>query len=402
MSIKKRDLLDGSLLVAGTCVGGGILALPVITAKAGFLPSLFTFSLCYLFMCATGLLILEVCLCLKKPASFVSMSRNTLGRTFSFITIFFYFFLFYCLCLSYIQGMGESLSRMSHNFLEPWQSNTLLVVFFSPFLALGTRSVKLINTCLMLLMILSYLVFFKLAYPYVKLENLSTQNWSYASFTLPFAFVSFGYQGILPSMIVQYKDRLNTIRASIFWGNLLALFAYSSWQWLVLGIVPLESGYFQEALKNGKSSLFCLQQYFSHSFAFVECFGFSAISTSFLCVSLGLKDFIFDLLQLKNRTQNHLWVVFFVVFPPLFASILYPTLFIQALNLAGGFGGSYLLGLLPILMVLKSRKKYSQRPEVFGGKSVLYCMLAFVILVIFIECIQEFSLSPIGAEHENF
>lgn len=397
MKTSKRDLLDASLLISGTSVGGGILGLPIITAKAGFFPSLFTFSICYLFMCCTGLLILEVFLSLKKQeANFVSMSRSSLGKTASYFTVFCYFFLFYCLCLSYIQGMGESLTRISLNRLQAWQSNILLVTFFSPFLVYGTQVVKLVNTALMLLTIVSYIAFFYLASPHVELQNLFVHNWSHASFTLPFAFVSFGYQGILPSMIAQYKDRLHTVRLSIFIGNLLALLAYSSWQWLVLGIVPLESGLFQKALAEGKTALFCLEQYFSNNLAFgiVECFGFSAISTSFLCVSLGLKDFIFDLLQIENKHAHHLKVSLLVVCPPLIASIIYPSLFLTALNLAGGFGGSYLLGLLPILMAIKSRKQTETKKEVLGGTPLLYCMLVFVLLVILVECIQEFSISP--------
>ena len=36
-------IIGGTLLVAGTAIGAGMLALPVLTGMAGFVPSLFLF-----------------------------------------------------------------------------------------------------------------------------------------------------------------------------------------------------------------------------------------------------------------------------------------------------------------------------------------------------------------------
>nr|WP_237753546.1 aromatic amino acid transport family protein [Candidatus Protochlamydia amoebophila] len=40
MDHQKGSILNGSLLVAGTSIGGGMLALPVLTSLAGFFPLL--------------------------------------------------------------------------------------------------------------------------------------------------------------------------------------------------------------------------------------------------------------------------------------------------------------------------------------------------------------------------
>ena len=42
--------LGGILLVAGTTIGAGMLALPVSTAFMGFYPSLLIFAICWFFM----------------------------------------------------------------------------------------------------------------------------------------------------------------------------------------------------------------------------------------------------------------------------------------------------------------------------------------------------------------
>ncbi|KVH89713.1 Tryptophan/tyrosine permease, partial [Cynara cardunculus var. scolymus] len=48
------------LLVAGTTVGAGILAIPAVTQEAGFLAAAITCILCWIYMVVTGLLVAEV------------------------------------------------------------------------------------------------------------------------------------------------------------------------------------------------------------------------------------------------------------------------------------------------------------------------------------------------------
>ncbi|CAN6560312.1 unnamed protein product [Malus baccata var. baccata] len=54
------SLASAILLVAGTTVGAGILAIPAVTLESGFLASALTCILCWLYMVATGLLIAQV------------------------------------------------------------------------------------------------------------------------------------------------------------------------------------------------------------------------------------------------------------------------------------------------------------------------------------------------------
>ena len=59
-------LLGGTLLIAGTSIGVGMLALPVATASGGFIPSIVVYLICWLFMLSSGLLILEACIWMPK------------------------------------------------------------------------------------------------------------------------------------------------------------------------------------------------------------------------------------------------------------------------------------------------------------------------------------------------
>jgi tyrosine-specific transport protein len=92
---KNESILSGTLLVAGTSIGGGMLALPVLTSLGGFAPSLVIYFFCWLFMASTGLLFLEISLWMPEEANIVSMAERTLGKVGKFFSWGLYLFLFY-------------------------------------------------------------------------------------------------------------------------------------------------------------------------------------------------------------------------------------------------------------------------------------------------------------------
>src|SRR6478752_4022536 len=85
------------LLVSGCCIGAGMLGLPVISSLAGFIPSSLVFIIGWLFMAATGLLLLEANLWFNESASMVTLAGRTLGIGGKIIAWIGFLFLFYAL-----------------------------------------------------------------------------------------------------------------------------------------------------------------------------------------------------------------------------------------------------------------------------------------------------------------
>ena len=102
-------VIGGTLLVAGTTIGVGMLALPVATGSAGFFPSFVTYIVCWLFMLATGLAIVEVNLSMPKDTSFISMAERVLGPIGKNIFWVAYLFLFTSVMIAHVAGGGEIL-----------------------------------------------------------------------------------------------------------------------------------------------------------------------------------------------------------------------------------------------------------------------------------------------------
>ena len=87
-------LLKGTLLIAGTTIGGGMLALPILTAQLGLVPTLFLLFLCWFVMMATGLILLEVTLWYPDETNLLTLSKRTLGIGGEYSPSFCIFFFF--------------------------------------------------------------------------------------------------------------------------------------------------------------------------------------------------------------------------------------------------------------------------------------------------------------------
>jgi len=102
MSFSVSKAVSGALLISGTAIGAGMLALPVVTGLGGFLPAMLLYFICWLFMACTGLLLLEVCLWMPNDANIITMSHHLLGPIGRACSWVLYLFLFYC-CLLFFQ-----------------------------------------------------------------------------------------------------------------------------------------------------------------------------------------------------------------------------------------------------------------------------------------------------------
>lgn len=378
--------LGGTLLVSGTSLGVGMLALPVATGEGGFLPSLLLYFLCWLFMLGTGLLILEACIWMPKDANLITLSHHLLGRTGKALCWVLYLFLFFCLMVAHLAGGGSVLQQLTTSSLTSGSSILLYLVIFSPVVYLGTIWVDRLNLVLMLGALFSYLLFIIISAPHVQPKMLLVLNWAKAWGALPILFTAFGYQNLIPTLM-SYMDRnVKQVRRAIIIGTLIPFLIYVIWELLILGIVPLEgaSG-LKETLKNGQNAVYPLKVFVQNSSLTTigQAFAFFVLTTSYIGIAIAFVDFLADGLKVKSRGWPKIGICAIIFILPTVIALIDPTIFIQALNYAGGIGVALLLGALPIFMVWNGRYKLGQSLEhqqVPGGKPLLVCMGAFVLI----------------------
>lgn len=379
--VKQESALGAVLLIAGCCIGAGMIGLPVLSAAAGFMPSTLAMALSYLFTTATGLLLLEATLWFDQRVNLLSIAQYGLGKAGKYLAATLFLFLFYSLFVAYLDGgaqmatsfiaytLGMAISRAAGLILF------LLLVVGTMYC--GTRGVVRVNRALMVALATAYVALVIVGLPHVKVENLLLVNWKATLGTLPILFICFGFQNMVPSVTYYLKKNVSALRTTIVLGNLLPFFFYFLWNYVILGMLSVENlqqsqgeemvvGLLEGSAKGGLVLLF------------VKAFSFFALFTSFLAIAVSFIDFFRDGLKksLKGGMGSELLIYALVFLPPALCSLLYPHLFLRALGFAGGVVDVILYGALPAAIVWVGRYvKKAQGPyQVAGGKPFLAVM----------------------------
>lgn len=395
--MKKEGSVTGSvtggvLLIAGSCIGAGMLAIPIVTGLGGFFPSTAMFVFAWAFMTATSFLLLEANLAFGHNLSLISLAEKTLGWAGKAFTWFFFLLLFYSLNVAYIAASGPIVTALFSDILSlklpTWVGSFLFTFLFAIFLQKGTRKVDILNRYLMAGLVISYLVLVFLGSFMVQSSNLFQGSWKYAFISLPILVVSFGFHNMVPTLVEYFQGDRIRLKTTIFLGSLSALLVYLIWEWVLLGIIPLEGkeGIIQ-GLKEGEPVTEVLRRLLGRSWvtATGEAFSLFAITTSFLAQSLSFVDFLADGLKVKKVKKERVLLIFLTLIPPFIAAFLYPHLFFLALNMAGGISAVILFGVIPVLMVwvLRYRKKEHTPliPLLPWGKFMLILIMAISLLI---------------------
>jgi tyrosine-specific transport protein len=387
---KAGSIFGGALLVAGTAIGAGMLALPVLTSYGGFIPAAVLCLIAWVVMSFTGLLFIELCLWVEGEPNIVSLAGRVLGRSGRIATWLLYIYFFYCLTIAYVSGGGALISEWSDGFLPAWLSSLLFILILGPAVYAGAKAVEKVNVWMVAGLVASYALFLAVAWPHVDLEKLARTDWFYSLYGLPIIVASFGYQGLVPSLTAYMKRNARRVAITIIVGSAIPLVCYLFWEWLILGIVPFEGpGGLLQALETGESAVAPLRQlvYAPWIFYVGQCFGFFALVSSFLGVSLGLRDFLADGLRIEKSRWGRFRICAFMFLPAYLIAVIDPRLFLLALQYGGGLGGGLLLVFLPTLLVWvgRYRKKIKAHYRAPGGRAALIAVFIFVALLIFTE-----------------
>lgn len=399
-------LVGGILLVLGTTIGAAMLALPVMTGLAGFLPSTLLLVVFWVYMTFTAFLMLEVNLWMKEGSNLISMAKMTLGTCGQAVSWVVYLFLLYSLTTAYIAGSGPIVNDVvfaaSGITLPDWAGTLPLLAIFGFFVYKGTRSVDYVNRVLMVGLVMAYGAMVVFLTPHVNSRLLGNIDLKYVFLGVSVIATSFGFHIIIPSLTTYLDRDIAKLKKAILIGSAIPLLVYIFWEYLALGIIPVEGkNGIIDGYQKGSNGAHLLTAFLGHSaIAMVaRFFSFFAIVTSFLGVSLSLSHFLADGFNIREKTRSGRILLYCLTFlPPLGFTLIDPRAFLTALEYAGAFGVVILLGLLPAMMVWAGRyQKNLDAGADFrtpGGKGVLLAVMAFSLAVVAIEIASKLGWMP--------
>jgi tyrosine-specific transport protein len=286
------------------------------------------------------------------------------------------------LVLSGLSGFGIEISKDVGCFL--------FIMVFGGILYFGSQIVGRVNTILFIALIVSYFMLIGTGVSEVKKELLAHRHWPTSFLAIPLLLTTFSFQTMLPSLTPYLKRNTKALRLTIIGGTTLTFLVYLIWQWMTLGIVPIDGpNSLITALEQGEPITQFLHAHVQNPWVLLiaEYFAFFALVTSFLGIALGLFDFLSDGLRIPNKGMGKIVLSLLIIIPTFIFSAYFERIFIIALDTSGGFGDSILNGMMPALMVWVGRYvlKFPNENRLPGGKLLLISVFVFFAAALLLE-----------------
>lgn len=365
MKIHVSKTVGAILLVAGTQIGAGMLALPISTGVAGYFPSILVFVFSFLYMLASLFLLLEVNLWSHNvSANIITLAKEHLGYVGQVIAWISFLLLLYSVAAAYLSGGGgllaEALGSGLGVSLDPSTGVWLFLLLFGLLVVFGTHIIDSFNRILVTGLAASFLFLVIFTVPNVNADGFTSGNPDYIFAAIPVIVLSFTSHIIVPSLRTYLAGDHKGLISALFYGSLIPLVFYIVWQSLIIGVLPGAGEYSLGNIAVQAHPLTHLTHALNEILRFptvaivVGFFSFFALVTSFVGVSLALFDFLADGLKVKKTPIGKLVLLVLMYAPPLFFALYYPKGFLLAVSYAGVWV-AILYGILPPIMVWKGR-----------------------------------------------
>ncbi len=365
----RKEVLLGIATLMGTIIGAGILGIPYVISKAGFLTG--AFVIIFLGICAMGmnLALGEVILRTDGKHQLTGYAEKYLGKKGKYLMAVSMFIGLYGAMIAYLIGIGESLHAI-FGFWTPFKFTILFLLLIMGVIYAGLKLVEEFELFIGSFIFLSMVVFVFILFRSPDFLITRTFSFSFSKLFLPYGVILFSYLGAvsLPEVkegMIYYRDQF---KKAIVIGSLLPIIMYLIFSFSMVAVFGINV---TEIATIG------LGQYFgSYMLIFTNFFAFLTLTGSFLALSLAMKEqYMFD------YKINHGMSWFLTIILPITVIILGFRDFISTIGFAGSIAGG-IDGILIILMLWKSRELGDRKPEYNLGKFRFFGVLIIFVFVL--------------------
>ncbi|MEZ8289299.1 MULTISPECIES: amino acid permease [Vibrio] len=370
-------MMGSSLIIAGTALGAGMLAIPMVLAQFGLLYGTLLMVLICFGTTYAALLLLEATIKAGGGLGLNSIARKTLGKQGQLITNGLLYALLICLLMAYILGAGDLLSKLLSNLGVDISATTSQITFTllaGAVVASGTGVIDKLNRALFFVMLASLFATMVFLAPSMTQENLmqvTSHDHVDLIKTSAILFTSFGFMVVIPTLVSYNHEATDKqLRNMVIIGSLIPLVCYLCWLFAVVGNLSEEQF---RSFKNVSDLMAAFEAQSPWVGNVLSTFTGLALLTSFFGVAMALFN------QNKDMFNQNTAVTYCISFIlPLAGSLLAADKFLQVLNYAGIIL-VFLAVFVPLVMVHKQRfmKVAEDRYSAEGGRPMMLFSLLF-------------------------
>lgn len=379
----KHRFAIATTTLMGTIVGAGILGIPYVIAKTGFLYGLILLIVIGLGCLFLNLFLGEVVLRTKTPHQTPGYASKYLGKWGKRIMSFSMIVSVYGALTAYLIGEGIALQTIFQ-----WGTPIIYtLIFFAIASFIVNKGIKSTGKAELILVSLLFLIVILIGFfSYDKINLNYLQSHDLAKIFLPYGVILFAYIGFagVPEMGEELGKEKKKMKSAIIIGSLIPIILYLLFTFVIIGIIGLEN--FELLEPNQRIATVALSIYSLPVLGiFANLLAVLAMFTSFLALGTALVEVYEYDFHFKR------WLAIFLTFiVPLLIVFSKVTTFIAVLGITGAFAGG-IDGIMIVLMYWKAKSLGERKPE-FSLPKMKIVGIALIIIFVLGIIYQIFSL----------
>ncbi|WP_059018227.1 amino acid permease [Vibrio coralliirubri] len=347
-------LFGSSLILSGTALGAGMLAIPMVLAQFGFMISSVLMLLIFIGTTYSALLLAEACTKTKDNSGMSSVAYLTLGsKGKHFINALFYLLLV-CMLIAYILGVGDIIHKLLLDVgvdVSASVAYTIFSLLMGAIVVSGKSYIDKLNRGLFILMVVMLFIVIASLFSNIRLDYLTQTSQYTANDVVQYSaviFTSFASMVVIPSLVIYNREATQKqIRNMILLGSVIPLICYLTWLFAIIGNLGTDA---ISQFHNISELISAFSGQSAWLKVVIALFSALALVTSFLGVSMALYD------QNKDAVTNNKALAYTLTFIlPLVLAELFASQFVSMLD----YAGMVLVFLAiwgPLAMVVKVRR----------------------------------------------
>ncbi len=361
-----KNLLAAIATLVGTTIGAGILGIPYVIAKAGFLTGLFVIIVIGLSILFVNLALGEIILRTPGNHQLTGYASIYYGKTGKYILTFAMVFGIYGALTAYLIGEGTALSYIFNGNIT-----FFTLIFFaiaSLILLFGLKAIEKSEVLFASVTLFLILIIVMVSFNFIIFDNLKT--FDIKNVLIPYGVIFFAFLAIpaIPEMKEELIRNKKLLKKAIVIGSLIPFLAYVLFALVVVGV---------SGDKTSEIATIGLGKFLGEKTLIIgNLFAIFSMAAAFL--GLG-----FALMEMYHRdykiNKNLSW--FLTCFVPLGLVMLGINNFIGTISLVGSLVAG-IDGILIISMWLKAKKFGKRKPEYSINLPPILIMIAILVFLL--------------------
>ena len=230
--MKSGGFLKSSWTLVGILVGAGIIGMPYVIQKAGFLTGILVMAIVSILMTLINLYLGEIIISTKEKHQLTGYAEKYLGNKGKWAMFLANVLSIYGAMVAYMIGAGYAL-----NALFPGDKFVYSIVFFVFFSIMIYFSINIISNAEYLLSPLKFIIVLLLGISLIPIINFSNIiEFNIRNIMIPYGVIVFGLTSVsaIPLMNEELKNKKN-MKKAIIAGMALSVFIYFIFSFSIIG-----------------------------------------------------------------------------------------------------------------------------------------------------------------------